>query len=1019
MSEGFCRRDVAFGDLAWATGAGADDQVPEGLHWHVTLGPRGGLPAGPTILLEVPVNEDSFRAVGPLQTSPIGTGPWEIDEDDGRRLTLAYPPAVEPLEVLGWAWLQADGDLRLTATDRLRTPAGTGSVIAERSEPLPGDHQHAVAAAGCETVEVTGRGAVHEAYAEVGTWHLDRVDPSWVVDRAGLATELAQTLPLYLPAPWAEDWRTRVELSAPLHRLPHDAVDPGLLQPDGRREVDRVRQLVEPRRSAGGGEEVDGVGAWAEAAYGSVVAGGVGRLVGQSVAAEGVAASQVSQDAVQAYLQAAVDPGVARWMGLSGTLEREPEHLHHGRGLLVALLPTLIRRQPWERGRGRGLSRLDRLEQLYDEELGGGYADLQGQVAQLAPLLSGDWWDLRLLAVPIPYLREAPSDRPRAPGLTVRRPAWAPVAVDRWSASVAVEEVVPRGLVSFVQTAPTPRTLHPGPPGAPAPMLAGWSKVDLRHVLHVDELAGTDPAVELTVRLGDWLGRWGGAGSLTVPRPDRPLPPQPRLTTGLVLAEPAPTGDGAASCGAVRVEVLAAGARAPGSMPVTALVLDLPRGGPQVLDLTAAEGRSAAPVRRVVHHPAPMTVPGQVVDESVSVRARDADGRESAATTVTVRVVDPRPIRAPRVGPRLIPTTRRSGAPTVSVTLAIEAAPHARAYRVLMAGESALRRAFGMPADTAGSRAERARAVRAQMGARDRRSHYSWASTASFPVKGSTCYATLELPAGIDGVVFVRAVAVTATPSRHPGGPPTETVTTPFSATDPVALVVPLSEFPPVPDLVLRAEPEGVVAATVRVTRPPSGLLGSLPRDGIEARLVEHLGSQVQPVYWPELATVRLAPRPEEPEVHEGTVRLRGVPWVRSALAACVRYPAEATLAPGATELPTEIRSTGPQLERIPSPWGPYSTPAWVDTTGPLPTLGSTATGGSIEVTVAGLTPIPEGRPRWTAQLLAGAGALVPRGTPVAAEQGVTIPVVEGERYAIQLRDPFGAEHEPWLVPAP
>lgn len=111
----------------------------------------------------------------------------------------------------------------------------------------------------------------------------------------------------------------------------------------------------------------------------------------------------------------------------------------------------------------------------------------------------------------------------------------------------------------------------------------------------------------------------------------------------------------------------------------------------------------------------------------------------------------------------MIATGHRSGAPTVGVTLRIDAAPHARAYRLLLAGETALGRAFGLPVpaqEAPRSRADRAAEVRALMATRDVRSNYSWASVGSFPVQGSTCEATIDLPAGLDGVVFVRAVAV-------------------------------------------------------------------------------------------------------------------------------------------------------------------------------------------------------------------------------------------------------------------
>jgi len=1012
----FCDRATAFGDIAWLDGEGSDPQIPDGLHWHVTLGPKGGLPAGPTVVVDVHTNVDSFRGLDPTWASrPRPPGGWEIDDEAELDLVLAFSKPAPGDEVLGWFLVQADGELTVAAADPQPTVAGLWSVNAARSQPRPGEDSHwELASADCEIMRVTGRGVVIEASALIGIarWELDH---DAVLTRASLAREQAARVPHYLPArDGSDDWETRVEVSAPVFRLPYDDERPGELDPDPARELERIRRIVAPRDH---GDDVDGVSTWCELAYGHLDSGTRARIDGTK---DG---TTISQWADNAYLQASVDPGVARWQGLSGTLEREPEPTDaHHHGLAVALLPTFHLLGP---GVQPGSSReLDEAERFYEEEIGG-YADLRDAVRDFPTLEDGSRWELRLLAVPLPWVRESPQDVPQRPSLLALESAWNAVTIDRWSASVGIDRVVPRGEVSFVQTAPVPRTLHPGPPDAPpGPMIAGYSPTHGRHVLPARAIASTAASIGLEVRLGDWLGRWGEPGDVVVGRPARPPVPAPRGRTFFV---PGPVAaDGAAtSSGTVRLDLTAPWPVGPGSLPLTELRVHVPREpAPRTLALSAADVVGGV-IARVVELAAPPTVPGQVIDEEITLRSVDSEGRLSAAVTLASRVVDPRPIRPPVVGPRLIAATRRTHSPTVTVTLAITAAPHARAYRVLVAGETVLRAKLGLPAPDAGvPRAERAAQVQRAMPGRDRRASYSWASTEAFAVKNGTAYATIELPAGTDGVVFARAVAVTTIP----GNPPTETVSTPFEATRPVAIVVPRSDFPPVPDLRVEAGDEGTARVTVRVSQPPTSALASLQIEGepparIEARLVEHLGADVPPAFWPEVAPLVLEPRADDPSVHEATATVRGAPWLRTAVAACVRYPAEPTLAAGATQTASEVRATGLQHERIPSPWGPFSTPAWIDSTGPLPTVAFAEDAGDVQVTVDGLPELPPAAPPWTLQLLSGTTVLAPApgaaGAVVPAAAGLTLTPVPGQQYAVQLRDPFGAAHGVTPVPTP
>lgn len=75
-------------------------------------------------------------------------------------------------------------------------------------------------------------------------------------------------------------------------------------------------------------------------------------------------------------------------------------------------------------------------------------------------------------------------------------------------------------------------------------------------------------------------------------------------------------------------------------------------------------------------------------------------------------------------------------------------------------------------------------------------------------------------------------------------------------------------------------------------------------------------------------------------------------------------------------------------------------------------------TGGRHGGVVTGLTRIPLEAPEWTLQLLAGAHVLLPkRPGLVPTIYGTVVPVTARQRYAVLLRDPFGTEYPPVLLP--
>ncbi|MFC9419986.1 hypothetical protein, partial [Bacillus mobilis] len=430
-------------------------------------------------------------------------------------------------------------------------------------------------------------------------------------------------------------------------------------EPDPDREIFRIRTLVDPPSAPDTGFALQGVQAWCREAYEALDTGARGTIAGE---ADG---TTVSQPADEAYLQAAVDPGVARWQGLSGTLDQEPEQTDAAPlGLAAALVPVFRLLGPRE-----FLVPQDaEAEKFYDDEIGG-FFDLQQTVRDFPQLGDGSRWELTLLVVPLPYLREWPQDKPTPPGLLSLGSSWNAVTTDRWSATVGVDHVVPRGEVAFVQTEPTRGTLHPGQPGAPAPMVAGYSRPHGRHVLTAAGIPGEYESITVGVCLQDWLGRWGDMAETVLERPARPPVPPPQGST-LVIPGPVPAGHGPASSATVRAEITVHRPAGPGAVPLNGLRVTVPR-EPVPRLLPIGPGDVTGIITRTVEFPARDTTPGEVAVETLTLQSTDVDGGTSSTVTVTARIVDPRPVRAPVASPRLIAATRGGNSPAVTVALAI------------------------------------------------------------------------------------------------------------------------------------------------------------------------------------------------------------------------------------------------------------------------------------------------------------------------------------------------------------
>ncbi|MFZ2510599.1 MAG: hypothetical protein WAW85_05845, partial [Gordonia sp. (in: high G+C Gram-positive bacteria)] len=304
MSSGDFTTD-AIGRVAYVGGHDErDERVPDGVHWQVTL-PDDAVPAGPVVIFEGQVGRE---------WDPFGRDiSWEVRPDSPLILTIPKP---DPDEDSGWvhSWVEVGGtgELRVAVIDGSVAPNGLPVELAiRRSAP------YLLAAPDIRQLRITGKGTVTSVHAWMRALKVSGpfgdVRP---VQIAGIA-DMAGDLPGYQAVAGAGDWEDRVVRSAPRLRVPYDPV--GHDQPvSADQETERVTKLA-----------AEYLVPWTRQTY---------ELLADPDAMEKAGAATLSVDVtpdlpgdepgttatidysvIAALGTACADPGVARWLGRSGT----------------------------------------------------------------------------------------------------------------------------------------------------------------------------------------------------------------------------------------------------------------------------------------------------------------------------------------------------------------------------------------------------------------------------------------------------------------------------------------------------------------------------------------------------------------------------------------------------------------------------------------------------------------------------------------------------------------------------
>ncbi|WP_430645147.1 hypothetical protein [Agromyces sp. GXS1127] len=988
-----------FANPVQAVGQGAnvvgDDRIPDGVQWRASLGRGFLLPAGPVVL-----HRCLFEA-GELHgdTAAVSSRPLPAE------VTPRSPLALFPIRWSGrrpcWVEVVGDGRLRVAITAPSMGPSRQPVELAAVDEP-----PYRVGSFAMGGVLVTGEGRVDD----IRVWFLD---PDTVVETTRVGIDALPDDYLGAFTAYAlpnggdqESWKDRILAAAPAAAVPYAPVPPDApYRPDF--ELARVNRLVRAEAS---------VDAWVRRAYDAADASRDDLVI---VAEPELGPHPVRgrHRASESLAMAAIDPGVSRWLARTGTVRVDLSGGPDDLALLVAQAPGLFHGPPGERSDFGGEP-----GRLYNEALDRGWRELLDNIEDIPDPSGERTLQAKLLNVPIAISLATPAARPAPLELTRSGdPSWyadAAAGETGWRQSIALRGVAaPVGPVSLEQVGPDQRrTLHPlvgDDSDVAAPMSAAWPpKQGAPTVTATVPVAAGDEASEVTWRVhaGDWTGRWSDPVELTGGPPPRPTPGGCTLEAWYTPGSSPPTG--LASTGDVRLSIRFEPTGLPGSVPVDRIQWTVDGVSEDPIELTAMHQVDGLRAFRDV--PAPETSPGESKTIRFTAVAIDLDGGRSSEASVTVVVADPRPLPALRIGPRLMPTSRPTADPEVSITLTASGVPEGGAVRFLFANETAVRAALGLP--TQGFRTtpryERAETLR-QAGGGPQRA-YSAALPDPVRAVGGRATATLRFPAGSNDLILVRALPVATTTDA--AGIVKETASTPFAATQPAFVAVPTSDAPALPRISASATPSGRITVDVAAPHVSTARFGGGPP---EARIVQVV-EDMPPAFWPEVAALVLARRGDE---WTGRLTLPAVEWARVGLAASVRFPAEPLLAPGAVASPGDLIAPGPASagSAMRAPWGPVGAPAWLELRGRAPRVDAAIEAdGSWRVEVRDLPPARDGSPGFAAELYRGTSALILDSVHAldATIPSFTVGPFPGQEGGVVLVDPFGGRSAVFELPA-
>ncbi|MGF9649217.1 hypothetical protein AAIH32_14675 [Pseudarthrobacter oxydans] len=915
--------------------------LSEGFHLRVKLNPWIGFPLHPFGAWRIPYEgepHEHLREGSGLQILWTGTHgqaltvPFDL-RDAGGTATGAVlgVDAEDP-----WIWMDFDIDVgdqvRVDLLDVHSPGSGTDRILSTRRQhPFRFGHTQIT------RLRVSGEGAVRRVrgvrFSDLAIEEYVHNDPDFVF---GLPLESGNWYvadPTTSPKSEAFD---RVRRAAPRVLAPPD--NPAGELPEGTdpdSEADRIEYAVAP-------ELIDpwlGDG-FAEADVAPVHA------VRSGTGDSGTAATlKTSAPVTASLLTMAVDPQIARYLGLATTIP-------YGESAEDNEVDVWVIASRWAVQRSRTVLRLKGLNggsvtldeflqgtaapEVMTQHLDARFPDAEHLMEDILGRRTrdehGEWSIVTLFAVAT-SAGDAPPDAPDPFEPAAGEPgAWNAhdnpqnPGPESWRQQVSLGNTPARGMVGFARMSPgnpVPLQRQYPPPESGLvsrvlPLVPNWASNNMRLV--TDRVLPPHPdGASWQVWQADEFGQWSAGAALALPLPARPAPPPPQVEATYT---PDPD-DGSGSTRVpgrlhLRYSVPDTKYASPGSLPVTELHVSVD--GTALAPIAVMPGDT---VRRDAS-PAPFTVGQQRAVPVVSTYI-NSDGTPSPPERITCQVFD---ARAPKAVPTT-PVVLWTGQPdaTGQAELALRWPPQAGAarYRVYLGDARRLANAAGVALPGGSVRSAQVKPLHVMSSSyADKQLFTFLGEVPGTPGGDGNVHFRTRIPGALRSVQFVRIVPLTTSGAEAA-----------FADCGLVPVAVPGTDRPPAPVLDAVTDTAAGLTLTVRALGLRAHLLAASPEEAPEYRIRRTLSSTKDRTYAPEWGTGKLSLGTSGIWTASVTIPADELqPFVRTTWLAEVRYPAEPPIPPGVTPEPV----TG-GVEPVWSSAGDAAESAWSDTSLPAESL--------------------------------------------------------------------------------
>ncbi|MEQ4299948.1 hypothetical protein ABNF97_00925 [Plantactinospora sp. B6F1] len=899
-----------------------DPWLPDGTHLRVNLAPRLGFPLHPLTAFRIDVVPVYTR---PDKLESSTTHVW-LNADLSVAATgggIRHTSASDTHYLVIHGWQPTFRAVRCCFV-RLLTQSGSAFrvEVLDPATELPDADPRVLASRGAAPYEfggtditllrVSGAGAIDLVEIVSTESPYIAIDPARAVS-FGLPRGAG---PWYVPDPTTDPAtaaRIRVEQGAAKRMGPPDRPDGTVTALTPADEVNRVQALS---------SAPSGLDYWLERCFTDPATPPVDTAV--SLAGGPVPAASGAISPLSALLASAVDPAIARHLGLATRVDPPT-----GSAVCTLWMVAGLWLLPLDRSSDGGTLRslitgfpppASVVSALYDRYPGLS-ALVAERLAQLRAAHPADGWTAVPLMVPAVAAKATP-DRPAPPRtLALPQSTWRVTTGQRlWTQRIPLVGPAAGGMLGLARLTPSPVSLHDtirvGSVNRARAVVAHWDRYN-NDAGSVTDLAVPGQSASWGLWRADEFGRWSDRAVVSGQAPPTAGPPTPTVEAEF---QPAARDGGLQprSPGALRIRIGVPGRTLPGRLPSRDVIG--PGGAPVTLALLTVDGveQPAVPVpagaSSVV---ATVAVREFGVGETAAIPVLaslvDAAGQTSEPAQVERTVHDPRAYAPLHVAPTLLFATEQD--PMGDSEVGLEWSGGAWGYRVYLGDE---RRLGGTGS---GQRCGRAAEVWARSGELTDRRRFSLVTPK--PLRAASDGVVRfrhRLPGSLRNVQFVRVVPVTSAG-----------VETAFETCGLTPVAVPVPDRPPAPVVRVRPRTDGRVDVTITVTGLRDDLLAGLTEPP-QARLRRGRLANSDPEYVPVVQTgislTRDADGAWSATVVDGPAT--GFPgYVRLTWLAEVRYPAEPHLPVGTLPADSQIHligggQPGPQV----SGWGPVSPPA-------------------------------------------------------------------------------------------